>query len=87
MSASIVGDFNLEGNGVAFGRRIVSAGQCLDRDQISFEHDAAEIYIGSIIVDIFEVTRGVTDNAIGVVVAVGRDIVCDTIAIEVWSRH
>ena len=35
LSRAIVGDFNLEDDGVAFGWSAISAGQCFDGDQVS----------------------------------------------------
>ena len=34
MSRTVVGDFDVEADGVAFGGRIVAAGECLDRHQV-----------------------------------------------------
>ena len=36
MSRAVVGDFDLEDHGVAFGRSAVATGKCLDGDQIGF---------------------------------------------------
>ena len=36
MGRAVVGDFDLEDHGVAFGRSAVATGKCLDGDQIGF---------------------------------------------------
>ena len=83
--ATIVCDFDLEGNNVAFIRSCIATEQRFDRHQIGFNIHAAEVNIGSIVVDVLQVICSESDDSIGVGEAKGSDVIGDTVTVVVCS--